>query len=116
VPVHLLTREALAIYLRKLAPRGVLAFHVSSRYVDLPPVLADLAADARLVARFRQQQDLSPEALAELKSESKWVVMTRDAADLAGLPWTELPAAGRGVWTDDHSSLLRVLKILGRSW
>jgi SAM-dependent methyltransferase len=107
VPVHLLTREALAIYLSKLAPGGVLAFHVSGRYIDLPPVVLDLAADAGLVARYKQG-----EALDEIKSESKWVVMARSAQDLAGLAWGDGgPRTGKRVWTDDHSSLLSVLKI-----
>ncbi len=113
VPVHLLSREAVAIYLSKLAPGGVLAFHVSSRYVELPPVLGDLAAAAGLVARFKQEPELSPAAAAETKNESKWVVMARGAPDLAGLTWTDLVARpGRPVWTDDYSSLLSVLKLL----
>jgi spermidine synthase len=45
IPAHLLTREALALYLRKLAPRGVMAFHISNRTLDLEPVVA-AAADA----------------------------------------------------------------------
>jgi len=107
IPVHLLTREALAIYLSKLAPGGVLAFHVSGRYVDLPPVVLDLAADAGLVALYKQG-----EAIDEIKCESKWVVMARSAQDLAGLAWGDSPARpGKRVWTDDHSSLLGVLKI-----
>src|SRR5207245_11631356 len=48
IPVYLLTREALALYLQKLAPGGVLAFHISNRYLDLQPVLSALAADAGL--------------------------------------------------------------------
>src|SRR5204863_5540749 len=51
IPVHLLTREALHLYLDRLAPRGVLVFHLSNRYFDLPPVVARLAADAGLVCR-----------------------------------------------------------------
>ncbi|HZN41153.1 MAG TPA: fused MFS/spermidine synthase [Planctomycetota bacterium] len=112
IPVHLLTREALAIYLSKLAPGGVLAFHVSGRYVDLPPVVLDLAADAGLVALFKQEPELSREALHAAKCESKWVVMARSAQDLAVLAWGDgAPRPGKCVWTDDHSSLLSVLKI-----
>ena len=46
IPMHLLTREALALYLRKLAPGGRLLFHISSRTLDLRPVIGALAADA----------------------------------------------------------------------
>ncbi|HEX6813492.1 MAG TPA: fused MFS/spermidine synthase [Planctomycetota bacterium] len=113
VPVHLLTREAMAIYVSKLAPGGAMAFHVSSRYVDLPPILGDLAADAGLVARFQQEPELSLEAAAEGKRESKWVVMTRRAQDIEWQPSVELAGRpGQRVWTDDHSSLLSVLKLL----
>ena len=48
IPVHLLTREALDLYFRKLSPHGVLAFHISNRYFDLRPVLSRLARDAQL--------------------------------------------------------------------
>jgi SAM-dependent methyltransferase len=112
IPVHLLTREALAIYLSKLAPGGVIAFHVSGRYVDLPPIVLALAADAGLAAIYKQEPELSHEALAEVKCESKWVVMARSAQDLAGLSWSDGAAQpGKRVWTDDYSSLLGVLKI-----
>ncbi len=50
IPAHLLTREALAVYLRKLAPGGIMMFHISNRYVRLEPVVASLAADAGLSA------------------------------------------------------------------
>jgi spermidine synthase len=50
IPIHLLTREALDSYLRKLSPHGVLAFHITNRYFDLRPVLSRLARDAQLVA------------------------------------------------------------------
>src|SRR5262249_6430758 len=51
IPVHLLTREALALYLSKLADGGLLVFHISNRYLDLEPVLADLANAAKLIGR-----------------------------------------------------------------
>jgi spermidine synthase len=50
IPVHLLTREAFALYERILAPGGIMAVHVSNRHVDLQPVIARIAADAGLVA------------------------------------------------------------------
>ncbi len=49
IPVHLLTREALALYRRHLQPDGIIAFHVSNQYVDLEPVIAGIASDAGLV-------------------------------------------------------------------
>ncbi|HND56639.1 MAG TPA: fused MFS/spermidine synthase, partial [Pirellulaceae bacterium] len=89
IPMHLLTREALAIYLRKLAPGGVIAVHVSSRYVDLPPLVGDLAADAGLVARWRNETGLPDQELDRLKRESTWVVVARRSEDFGGLPWAD---------------------------
>ena len=51
IPIHLLTREALALYRRHLAPGGILAFHISNRHVDLEPPIALLAASAGMQAR-----------------------------------------------------------------
>ncbi|HEX2210727.1 MAG TPA: fused MFS/spermidine synthase, partial [Longimicrobium sp.] len=51
IPVHLVTREALQTYLARLAPRGIIAFHISNRYLDLEPVVAALAKDRGLAAR-----------------------------------------------------------------
>jgi hypothetical protein len=112
VPVHLLTREALAVYGTKLAPGGVLAFHVSSRYVDLVPVLGDLAADGGWVAKVRREAELPAEALAEGRRASKWIVLARRADDLGGLDWEVVAPSGGAVWTDDHSSLLSTLRLL----
>jgi len=115
IPVHLLTREALALYLSKLADGGLLVFHISNRYVDLEPVLADLAAQAKLVSRQRDDWNISPEESAKGKEESHWVVLARGDNDLGYLlrkaRW--LPLEGRSppqVWTDDFSNLLGVFK------
>ncbi|HEU5100772.1 MAG TPA: fused MFS/spermidine synthase, partial [Roseiflexaceae bacterium] len=61
IPMHLITREALALYLRKLAPGGVLAFHISNLYLDLKPALGNLAADAGLASLARDDLVLSAE-------------------------------------------------------
>jgi SAM-dependent methyltransferase len=115
IPAHLLTREALAMYLTKLAPGGLLAFHISNRYLDLEPVLADLAADAKLVSRQRDDWNVSAEETADGKEESHWVILARREADLGALvkksQWWRLE--GRSppeVWTDDFSNLIRVFK------
>ena len=115
IPVHLLTREALDLYLAKLADGGLLAFHISNRYLDLEPVLADLGRNAKLTCRHWDDWNVSPEELAEGKEESHWVVMARRESDLGFLlkisQW--LPLEGRSppqVWTDDFSNLLGVFK------
>lgn len=113
IPVHLITREALELYVRKLAPGGMLAFHISNRYLDLEPVLANLAEDLRLVALGCDDMSLTDAEFATGREQSHWVVMARGAEDLAGFQrrarWSPLEGrAGVGVWTDDFSSPLRV--------
>jgi SAM-dependent methyltransferase len=115
IPVHLITREAVEIYLRKLAPGGMLAFHISNRYLDLEPVLANLAADLRLVALGCDDMSLTEGEFATGREQAHWVVMARSAEDLAGFQrrtrWSLLEGNPRvGVWTDDFSSPLRVIQ------
>jgi spermidine synthase len=115
IPLHLLTREALHLYLAKLKPDGILAFNISNRYLDLEPVLAALARDANLVCLTQQDLELSEAEKNEGKSPSQWVVMARRKQDLGKLAqdgrWRE--AKGRrdlAVWTDDFSNLFRVFQ------
>ena len=113
IPVHLLTREALALYRRKLAPGGVIALHISNQYFRLAPVIAALAADAGMVARLRDEKFLTTTEAARGKSTSDWMVLAERDADLAtllSLPrWERVAPAGR-VWTDDFSSLLSAMR------
>src|SRR6185369_5450163 len=85
IPVHLVTREALALYLRKLAPGGVLAFHISNLHLDLEPVFANLAHDSGLACLTRDDTDVSAELRALGKAPSIWLVMARRAEELAPL-------------------------------
>ena len=78
IPTHLITREAVAMYKSRLKPRGVIAFHVSSRFFDLPPVLASIADDQRLVCYVRDDKEVPPERAAEAMRPSTWVVLARD--------------------------------------
>ncbi len=115
IPAHLLTREAVAIYESRLKSRGLLAFHVSSRFFDLPPVIARLAADRGLVAYVRHDEDLPPDKRAEAKRASTWVVVARDQRDLGQLArsaprWIRLSAnAAKPLWTDDYRNVLGAL-------
>jgi len=114
IPAHLITREALALYREKLAPNGILAFHISNRHLDLEPVLATLARDASLIARLRDDTSL-PDRESDLgKSGSLWLVMARTTQDLSALAgdprWQPARDTNHPVWTDDYSSLLSILK------
>ena len=113
VPVHLLTREALALYLRKLAPGGRVLFHISSRTLNLAPVIAALAADAGVPARVLSD---SPPAETPLwrRSPALVVAVAGRGGDLGYLTtedgWKELPPAKpQFLWTDQRADLLRVI-------
>jgi predicted membrane-bound spermidine synthase len=115
VPVHLLTREALQLYVSKLDPAGILCFHCSSRYLELKPVLANLAHDAGLVCFGREDLSVTPQENKEGKDPSQWVMMAWPGTDLDKLVryslWEPLPGqTGRRVWTDDYSNILEVFR------
>jgi spermidine synthase len=109
IPVHLLTREALQVYLRSLKADGTLAFHISNRNVNLKPVLGALAKDAGLTALVRVDLDDDPEAG---RNKSEWLVMARNASVLGTLVadsrW-QPPPSDKAVWTDDYSNIVTVL-------
>ena len=115
IPMHLVTREALALYLRKLAPGGILAFHISNQYLQLGPTLCALAYDADLVC-LMDHDDPIPQAQKDAgKFPSEWLVMARSRRDLGVLatdtrwkPVTVQP--GAKVWTDDYSNLVSIIK------
>jgi len=113
IPIHLVTREAMSLYLSKLKAGGILVLHISNRYLDLNPVLGNLARDAGLVARSNFDLKLSDDDRKNKKLASGWVAMARTQADLRGLGrdqrWHILPARpGDSLWTDDFSNILSV--------
>ncbi len=116
IPVHLLTREAVALYLRKLAPDGVLLFHISSRYLNLETTLGNLAIDAHLVSYTDYDTTLTLEQERDGKAASVWLVMARNKTDVAAL--VNAPHSGwqvtsgnphARIWSDDYSNLLSVV-------
>ena len=117
IPVHLLTREALELYLAKLAPGGLAVFHISNRFLDLNPVLANASAALGLAARGWSDQDSSGGGDdTDEKDASDWVVVARSAGDLAAIAgdprWKALEGDPRlGVWSDDYANLFGVLKL-----
>ena len=113
IPVHLITREAAQLYLKKLKPHGILAFHISNRHLDLEPVLANLARDARLATLTRNDDRLSQKEINSGKTKSSWLVVGRRRADFGKLAtdkrWNpSRTQSDAPVWTDDYSSLLSV--------
>jgi hypothetical protein len=116
IPLHLLTREALALYRRKLAPDGVLLVHISNRYLDLAPVLAALAEDAGMPARHLIDLAPPPESAARLSAEV--VALGQPGHDLDFLPasagWRQMAVAPRAaLWTDERSDIVSRMKWRG---
>ncbi len=111
IPVHLLTREALAVYLRLLKPGGVIAFHVSNVYLDLAPVVRQLAEQAGYQAvQVKNHEDADNKVLA-----SDWVLVTNNEAILenGAIRLHSVPIARRdGIrpWTDGFNNLLEIVK------
>jgi hypothetical protein len=111
IPLHLLTREALELYKRHLAPGGILAFHVSNQHVALEPEIALLAAAAGMQARTVQTEPLPSRG----EYRASWVLVTNNqsflsnpaVADVILLP-DQKP--GLRLWSDDYSSLLPLLR------
>jgi spermidine synthase len=113
IPIHLVTREAIRLYLAKLKPGGILVFHTSNRFLDLNPVLGNLARDAGFIPLSGSDLMVSDEDLKKQKSPSTWMVMARTLADLRGLArdqrWHIVPVRpGEALWTDDFSNILSV--------
>lgn len=114
IPVHLMTREAMDLYLSRLSARGSLLLHVSNRHLRLAPIVARLAADRGLYGARRVEVDGSGWPAG--KSGSDWIVLSRSAGDIAPLivnhQWRPLAALpSTPLWTDDFSNLLSALEV-----
>ena len=114
VPIHLITQEALRLYLNKITDHGLIIFHISNQYLDLTPVVANLAQDLGLVCFLRNDLSLSEQERQLGKEPSQWAIMARHLEDLGGPAsdplWQRLEGSGGPVWTDNYSSIFRVLK------
>lgn len=113
IPVHLLTREAIQLYFRHLKPEGVLALHISNRYLDLKPV-----CEGGAEAVGRQAWAVEDEGdQANYFSSSTWVLITSDLAMYGGTFFKDAysyelsPKKGFRSWTDDYSNLFQILNL-----
>jgi SAM-dependent methyltransferase len=110
IPAHLITREAVQLFRKHLAPNGILAYHVSNRYLQLGPVLGIIAKAEGMMAL--QIDDFKSNEGSPIKSPSVWVLMSNEASTLEALqqygntpetkPWR--------MWTDDYHNLFQVLR------
>jgi SAM-dependent methyltransferase len=111
IPVHLLTREAFELYFRQLKPDGVLALHVSNQYLDLLPVVEAAAARLGKEAILVNNGDDHQRGIYS----ASWILIGspqgfygKGEMEKAGA--ILLPAARERPWTDDYSSVLRIIK------
>jgi hypothetical protein len=116
VPVHLLTREAAQLYLSKLRPGGLIAYHISNRSFDLEPVIGGVARSLHLAGLYEAH---TPSAAARSAGAafSQWVIVTRRPPRLAPLvrtgKWQPLDeSSSEPVWTDQYSNILSVIRWL----
>ena len=110
IPVHLITREAVEVYLKHMKPDGVIAFHVTNRYLDLVPVVEGIAHELDLHTLW-----ISDDGELPLANSSSWVLVAKDPVRLSDPRLMEAAtniSARRDwrVWTDDFNNLLQVLK------
>ncbi|MDH3769500.1 MAG: fused MFS/spermidine synthase, partial [Nitrospirota bacterium] len=115
IPMHLITREALALYLQKITANGVLIFHISNNNLELAHVMANLAADAKLLGWVQADRIGDDEQPSTYHLSSDWVAMARPSSDFGildeDLRWERLvPNPNARVWTDDYSNILEVIK------
>lgn len=109
IPVHLITREALAVYLRHMKPGGIIAFHVSNRFLNLGPVVGQLAkvSGAHAVNVYEKGE--------EDRTQSDWVLVSLDRKALEDKVIKDVsePVEERPLWrlwTDDYNNLVQILK------
>ena len=111
IPPHLVSQEALQIYLRKLKPGGLMLFHVSNRYLNVGKLVASAVSDADLIALARTDRD----ATLSGKTGSDYIVAARRPEDLGILltkpTWKRISVdASIAPWTDDYSNMLDLVK------
>ena len=116
IPIHLLTEDAVKMYLTKLEDHGILAFHVSNRYLTLSPMMGAIARDLHLAVLENDDGILTDEETNEGKTPSIWVIMARDKKDFGKLTkqsaWSDIPVTDKQqAWTDDFSNILSAFKV-----
>ena len=112
IPIHLMTQEAIELYMSKLATGGMLAFHISNRSLKLDMVLAELAKNNGAVSFSFADGEYDP---VRGKDPSEWLVMAQQSPALDSLitnpRWRVVrPQTESNVWTDDFSNILRFFR------
>ncbi|QEG24008.1 hypothetical protein [Mariniblastus fucicola] len=115
VPLHLLTEEAIQLYLDLLEDDGLLVFHVSSKFIDFAPIGAGISERFKLAAAMRI--DLPDQATIDEtgRTASFYMVMSKDAEVVekfmqTGNGWQSIASDRKLVWTDEHTNVLDVIR------
>jgi SAM-dependent methyltransferase len=116
IPLHLLTLEALSVYLSRLAPKGVLLFHLSNRYLDLEPVVARTIESKKLFGLIRVNANLPQKDVDSGGNPSVWATAARQQPQLGALGgdsnWRALRTQKDvALWTDDFSNIFKVFHL-----
>lgn len=121
IPVHLLTREAMSVYIDKLTPDGVVLAHISNNHLALAPVVAAITRDLNLVALHRQGASKAPQGMTNrvLNAQTHMVAIARHSEDLGSLPekadWQPLIASPDSrTWTDSYTNVIGTLRIFNQ--
>jgi hypothetical protein len=114
IPLHLITREAFALYLSRTTPGGALLLNITNRYLRLEPVVANIARDLALTCRIQRQSFTSAQEQQGV-SESTWALLARTPRALGRLAgdrrWRDCRAdPSAGTWTDDYSDPISVVR------
>lgn len=115
IPMHLITREAMAVYVKHLAPNGAIVFQATNRYIDMAPVIFELAKEHGMTAVLVSDEPPSTEDERYWFSSTDQIIVTKNQALLDAPPIKQgaEPIVGREnfpVFTDDYTNLLRILK------
>ncbi len=110
IPVHLITKEAMAVYLKHVKPDGAIVFHVTNRFLKLAPVVKKIADDLGLHTAL-----IVDEADESVFSKTDWAIVTRnralvDSEAIASKTTAIDVIPGLRVWTDDFNNLFQILK------
>lgn len=115
IPMHLLTVEAIRLYISKLKANGILAFHISSRHFDFVPLMGNLAREAGLLCLSYDETEAGSDETVKGKYASHWVVMAHDSLPLLPLApkkhWHQLKGdPAKPLWSDDFSNILSIFR------
>ena len=117
IPLHLLTKEAVELYSKKITDNGILAFHISNIYLNLWPLLGNLADYFKMFSIVQVDTSLTQDDISQGKRNSIWALMTRDKINLGKLVfdprwmWRSSEKNPQiGIWSDDYSNIFSLIR------